>query len=44
MPYGLEDVSGYPILTQELLNRGYDREDIHKVLGTNILRVLQDVE
>jgi membrane dipeptidase len=44
MPYGLEDVSTYPVITQELLNRGYTKEDIHKVLGLNILRVLQDVE
>jgi membrane dipeptidase len=41
-PAQLEDVSTYPRITQELLNRGYDREAIHKILGGNILRVLRE--
>lgn len=44
VPVGLEDVSKYPALTQELLNRGHKREAIHKVLGGNILRVLREAE
>jgi membrane dipeptidase len=41
-PKQLEDVSTYPLITQELLNRGYTKEQIHKVLGLNALRVLRD--
>jgi membrane dipeptidase len=44
LPVGLEDVSTYPAITQELLNRGYDAEQIHKILGGNILRVLRQAE
>ena len=44
VPRQLEDVSCYPNITQELLNRGYGREDIHKVLGGNLLRVFRQVE
>ncbi len=40
-PVGLEDVSTYPVLTELLLRRGYGREDIHKILFGNILRVLR---
>ncbi len=32
-PVGLEDVSCYPRLTAELLHRGYNESDIHKILG-----------
>ena len=44
LPVGLEDVSTYPRITQELLNRGHKREAIHKILGGNILRVLRAAE
>ena len=44
MPAQLEDVSGYPYITQELLNRGYSEQDIHKILGENMLRVLRQAE
>lgn len=44
LPVGLEDVSAYPRITQELLNRGYDREAIHKLLGGNVMRVLRAAE
>lgn len=44
MPLQLEDVSGYPFLTQELLNRGYSEQDIRRILGGNMLRVLRDAE
>lgn len=43
-PKQLEDVSCYPYITQELLNRGYKKEDIHKVLGGNALRVMKECE
>ncbi len=41
---GLEDVSKYPDLTAELLTRGYQDDDIRKILGLNILRVMRQVE
>jgi membrane dipeptidase len=44
VPQQLEDVSCYPNITQELLNRGYSKEDILKVLGGNLLRVFREVE
>jgi membrane dipeptidase len=41
---GLEDVSTYPALTAELLRRGYKDDEIKKILGLNILRVMREVE
>jgi membrane dipeptidase len=43
-PKQLDDVSYFPYITQELLNRGYEREQIHKVLGGNVLRALRRAE
>jgi membrane dipeptidase len=44
VPEGLEDVSKYPLLTAELLRRGYKDDDIKKILGLNILRVMRAAE
>ena len=44
LPKQLEDVSTYPLITQELLNRGYKESQIHKILGGNVLRVLRKAE
>ena len=41
-PRQLEDVSCFPYITQELLNRGHSRAAIHKILGGNVLRVMRD--
>jgi membrane dipeptidase len=38
---GLEDVSKYPGLIRELLRRGYTDEEIKKITGRNILRVMR---
>jgi membrane dipeptidase len=43
-PAQLEDVSRFPYITQELLNRGHSRDTILKVLGGNALRMLRDAE
>ncbi|MBK7876198.1 MAG: dipeptidase [Planctomycetes bacterium] len=43
-PVGLEDVSTYPVLTAELLCRGWSERDVRKVLGANALRVLRACE
>jgi len=37
-------VSKYPALTAELLRRGYSDEDVRKILGKNILRVMRQAE
>jgi membrane dipeptidase len=44
VPEGLEDVSTYPALTAELLRRGYKDDEIKKILGLNILRVMRAAE
>jgi len=41
---GLEDVSKYPVLICELLKRGYTEEQLGKLLGLNVIRVLEDCE
>ena len=43
-PVGLEDVSTYPALLKELLIRGYSDQDIAKIAGENLLRVMTNVE
>jgi len=40
----LTDVSQLPNLTAELLRRGYSETDIDKILGGNMLRVMETVE
>jgi len=44
VPEGLEDVSGYPALLAVLLERGWSREDISKLAGLNVLRVMRQAE
>ena len=41
---GLEDVSTYPALVAELLRRGFSDDDIRKIAGRNILRVMRGAE
>jgi membrane dipeptidase len=44
MPVGLSDVSGYPLLFTELSSRGYDDDDLRKIAGHNILRLMRENE
>jgi membrane dipeptidase len=44
VPKQLEDVSTYPLITQELLNRGWKADDIGKLMSGNILRVMRGAE
>jgi membrane dipeptidase len=44
MPEGMDDCSKLPHITEELLRRGYSHEDIQKILGENILRVMEAVQ
>ncbi len=43
MPLGMEDASKLPTITDALLRKGYSEADIEKVLGGNILRVMEAV-
>jgi membrane dipeptidase len=43
-PQGLEDVAKFPNLTRALLEKGYSADDIRKIYGGNILRVMRAVE
>jgi len=43
-PTGLEDVSTYPNLIEELLRRGLSEQDIRQICGENLLRVWSEVE
>lgn len=43
-PDQLSDVSYFPYLTQELLNRGYSHAEIKKILGENLIRAFKKME
>ncbi len=38
-PQQLDDVTDFPLITKELLKRGYGKRDIRKILGGNFLRI-----
>lgn len=40
-PIGMDDVTDYPKITEELLKLGYTEKDIDKILGGNFIRVLK---
>jgi membrane dipeptidase len=44
LPTGMKDVSGYPALFEELHSRGYTKEDLKKIAGENVLRVMKECE
>ena len=44
LPEGIDTAADLPKITQELLNRGYKADEIHKILGGNMLRVMKEVE
>jgi len=44
LPEGLDDCSKLPLITYELLKRGYSESDIKKILGENFLRVFARAE
>lgn len=44
MPEGMEDVSKLPRITEALMNRGYSKSDVRKILGENTLRLMREVE
>jgi membrane dipeptidase len=44
MAEGLHDVSGYPVLFAELAARGFTDEELQKIAGRNVLRVMRAAE
>jgi membrane dipeptidase len=44
MPNGMEDATKLPKITDALLRRGYKDEDVTKILGGNLMRVMEQVE
>jgi len=44
MPYGMEDATKIPKITEALLQKGYSEGDVKKILGENTLRVMTEVE
>jgi membrane dipeptidase len=44
LPEGIDSAADLPKITQALLQRGYTREQIHKILGGNFLRAMHEVE
>ena len=41
LPQQLDDVTTYPLITKALLERGYSKKDIRKILGGNFIRLLK---
>src|SRR5256714_5893060 len=44
MPDGMEDASKLPKITEALMRKGYSDTDIRKILGGNLLRVMEQNE
>jgi membrane dipeptidase len=44
MPYGMEDATKLPKITEALLQKGYSEGDVKQILGENTLRLMSDVE
>lgn len=44
MPEGMEDVTRLPKITDALLRKGYSEKDVEKILGGNLLRVMEQAE
>jgi membrane dipeptidase len=44
MPIGMEDATMLPKITDALLKKGYSEQDVEKILGGNLLRVMEAVE
>jgi membrane dipeptidase len=43
-PQGIDSAADLPKITQALLDRGYNADDIKKILGGNLMRVFREVE
>jgi len=43
LPEGIDSAAGLPRITEALAAKGYSAEDLHKVLGGNLMRVFADI-
>jgi membrane dipeptidase len=43
-PKTLDDVTAFPLITKALLERGYSKKDIKKILGGNFVRLFAENE
>ena len=43
-PKPLNDVTSFPLITKALIERGYSKKDIRKILGGNFIRVFEEVQ
>ena len=43
MPDGMEDCTKVPLITDELIRRGYSETDVRKILGENFMRAMEEV-
>ena len=41
---GLEDITALPVVTERLLAAGYSRDDVNKMTGGNVLRILREAQ
>jgi len=41
LPVGMDDVTKYPLITEELKRRGYSDKSVKKILGGNVMRVMK---
>jgi membrane dipeptidase len=41
LPQQLDDITALPLITKALLQRGYSKKDIRKILGENFMRVFE---
>jgi membrane dipeptidase len=44
LPEGMNGIEDLPLITYEMLRRGYSETDIRKVLGENLLRAFAQTE
>jgi membrane dipeptidase len=44
MPEGMDDCTHLPKITEALVRKGYSDDDIRRILGGNLLRVMQQNE
>jgi membrane dipeptidase len=42
LPVGMEDVTKYSLISEELKRRGYSNKSVKKILGENVLRVMKE--
>jgi membrane dipeptidase len=44
LPEGIDSAADLPKITAALLARGYSADDLHKILGGNLMRVFSDIQ